>query len=157
MYQSVTDPFERAMARHGFSEDWSRQQRAAKRREAAEHLKQQEIRRARRQILAPTWVVELILNTAEEHRVSPLAIMSEKRSVVVVKARREAIYRTKSFRPTLSLKRIGTWFWRDHTTIGHALAAYQRDHPGCCVFTTHDLGKRHASTKRFQAKKAASA
>lgn len=151
MYQSVTDPFEKVTARHGFSEEWSRQQIAAKRREAAERSRQYEIRRARQLIAAPTWVVDLILATSEEHRVSPADVMSRSRRVKVVMARHDAIYRAKTFRPTVSLKRLGTWFRRDHTSIGHALASYQRNHPGSQVFTKHCLEKRHASTAKFQA------
>lgn len=141
MVKLATDPYEKAMRRHGFTEEFRQQVLESRRRERAARLRLQEISRARSIMCehsVPKWVRELVIEIAARHDVSPGEVYSASRRRVVVAARQEAIYQTKATKPKTSSITIGKWFNRDHTTIFHSLAVYHRLHGGA-LLTKYDL------------------
>src|SRR5262245_5107098 len=81
-------------------------------------------RRAMR--LLPDWAKELVREVSARHRVPIREIFGPSKQYPVAAARREAIYRVKAAKPQLSLKQMGAWFDRDHSSILNALARYQQ-------------------------------
>lgn len=71
-------------------------------------------------------VKRIIREVAEKHGVTPVDILSERRTQLVVNARQEAMWRAKS-ETEWSLPRIGKAFGgRDHTTVIHALRTHEK-------------------------------
>ncbi len=65
---------------------------------------------------------QVILEVCQRHGVSYAQVMSKSRSRPIVKARAEAMWALKDWKPSLSLPQIGRMIGgRDHTTVLHAL------------------------------------
>ena len=67
----------------------------------------------------------MVREVSHRHGVPVREIFSPIKTRLVVAARREAIYRLKFEKPTVSAAKLGRWFGRDHSTILHAIACYQ--------------------------------
>jgi chromosomal replication initiation ATPase DnaA len=80
-------------------------------------------RRAMR--LLPEWAKEIVREVSTRHGVPIHQIFSKNKALPVAAARREAIYRVKFEKPSVSAGRLGQWFGRDHSTIIFALARFQ--------------------------------
>ena len=68
-------------------------------------------------------MLEILQQTAKKHGVPVDDILSNRRSVRMVLARREAIYRCRVETPN-SLPMIGRFFNRDHSTVHYACRIY---------------------------------
>lgn len=73
----------------------------------------------------PDWARQIVEKIAFAHRVSVSEIASVRKSDRIVKARNEAIYRVKEYKPELSSPIIAKWFDRHHTSILHSIAWHQ--------------------------------
>jgi chromosomal replication initiation ATPase DnaA len=80
-------------------------------------------RRAMRRM--PDWAKDVVREVSLRHDVPIRAIIGKSQSKVIVAARREAIYRVKFEKPSVSSAQLGHWFDRDHSTILFALVRYQ--------------------------------
>lgn len=67
----------------------------------------------------------IIAEVALEHRVTVEDILGHGMSHPLIRARHQAIVEVAIRRPALSLKQIGKFFRRDHTTILHVLQKYR--------------------------------
>lgn len=74
-------------------------------------------------------ILSIILEVSAETGISPDEIKGPKRAKAIVRARHDAVYRTLTRRPDLSLPQIGKAFNRDHTTIMHVRDKYNVDRP----------------------------
>ena len=72
----------------------------------------------------PKWAREIIAGVAKKHDVTPNIIMLDFRLDKACIARREAIYRIKETKPTLSSSQIGKWFEKNSATILYSLARH---------------------------------
>ena len=75
--------------------------------------------------LLPDWAKEVVREVATRHDVPIHVIFSKAKSLPIAAARREAIYRVKFEKPSVSSGQLGLWFDRDHSTIIFALARFQ--------------------------------
>lgn len=73
----------------------------------------------------PEWARNMVREVSHRHAVPVREIFSPNKTRLVVAARREAIYRLKFEKPSLSAAKLGRWFGRDHSTILHAIVCYQ--------------------------------
>lgn len=92
----------------------------------------------------PPWVRDIVFEAARAHGVRPFDIMSSARFRPIVRARHEAIYRTKAAKPHLSLPRLATWFNRDHSTVAHAIACHA-ERTGLPALVGYDLERKRAA------------
>jgi chromosomal replication initiation ATPase DnaA len=68
---------------------------------------------------------EVVREVAMRHRVPIHEIFGKSKAHSFAVARREAIYRVKIEKRSVSSGQLGLWFNRDHSTILFALARYQ--------------------------------
>ena len=75
--------------------------------------------------LLPDWAKDVVREVCHRHDVPIHDIFGKAKTRLVAAARREAIYRVKFEKPSVSSGQLGHWFGRDHSTILFALARYQ--------------------------------
>ena len=75
--------------------------------------------------LLPDWAKEVVREVATRHGVPIEEIFGKAKAQPIAAARREAIYRVKFERPSVSSGQLGLRFNRDHSTILFALSRYQ--------------------------------
>jgi chromosomal replication initiation ATPase DnaA len=142
LYQSAENPIDTSSyTKTMLKEVRNRQKSATDRTEAISRLHSR---------FAPSWVIRIILATADEHGVSPLHILRDCRFKNVVAARNHAVYRVKEKKPTLSSPRIAGWFNRDHTSVLYCLAVHADDTgaPKLCNYNIEAARLRRANHNR---------
>ncbi|TJW14388.1 MAG: hypothetical protein E5W82_10455 [Mesorhizobium sp.] len=72
----------------------------------------------------PLWAREIITQVAAAHDVTANNILMDFRNDKACLARREAIYRIKVHKPSLSSPQIGKWFDKNPATILYSLARH---------------------------------
>ena len=70
-------------------------------------------------------IAQIAAEVADKHRISLFDLRSHRRSQPLVWARQEAMYRCRT-ETSKSYPQIGRFFRRDHTTVIHAVEAYQQ-------------------------------
>ena len=86
----------------------------------------------------------------QRHDVPIHVIFSKAKALAIAAARREAIYRVKFEKPSVSSGQLGLWFGRDHSTIIFALARFQ-ELTGAPVLTMRrpsETGAQHDDQRR---------
>ena len=100
----------------------------------------------------PSWVSEIINETAAKYRIGAGEMLGRSRQVRVVAARNEMFYRIREKNPQLSFPKIGLWFGRDHTAVMFAIASHARRN-GLPELTGFDLDGHNAARARFAEKR----
>lgn len=89
----------------------------------------------------PLWAREVITQVAEVHGVVTNVILMDFRHDKACVARREAIYKIKVKKPSLSSPQIGKWFDKNPVTILYSLARHSHE-TGAPRVSEYSLEKR---------------
>ncbi len=89
----------------------------------------------------PIWAREIIAEVADAHDVLVNGILMDFRNDKACLARREAIYKIKVKKPSLSSPQIGKWFDKNPATILYSLARHSHE-TGSPALSTYSLEKR---------------
>lgn len=103
----------------------------------------------------PEWAREIVSDVAAKHLVSVYDLAGEGRSVKIVAARHEAIYRLKEHKQTLTSTQIGKWFARDHTSILFAIASHaeKTGEPKLVGYDLNMTRRRNAANQAYARKR----
>lgn len=101
----------------------------------------------------PVWVVNLLIEIADKHGLSPADLAGRSRAQPVVRARSELVYRMRERKPALSVCQIGGFLGRDHTGVIHGIALHSRL-TGEPKLTEYDLDAALARKARAYREKA---
>jgi chromosomal replication initiation ATPase DnaA len=102
----------------------------------------------------PDWAAKIVSEVSDKHAICPSDIAGRRRFKAIVDARREAIYRVKATKPSMSCIILGRWFNRDHTSVTHLTASYS-EATGAPKVVGYDISKTRARyVKRRDAAKA---
>ncbi|WP_292636864.1 hypothetical protein [Mesorhizobium sp.] len=95
----------------------------------------------------PHWVREIVTEVAVARETTPNVILMDFRHDKACFARREAIYRIKVQKPSLSSPQIGKWFDKNPATILYSLARHA-EQTGAERLSEYSLKKWKPTGKR---------
>ncbi|MGB3389470.1 MAG: hypothetical protein WBA88_15965 [Pseudaminobacter sp.] len=151
MFQEVEGAYYRAQ----MNPDFVLAARLKAERRRADMETEADARRLMKSYGAPSWVADIVVETAIGHGASPLAVAGRARDQKSVRARNAAIYQVKATKPNLSSPQIARWFGRNHTGILFALASHQ-EQTGAPMLTGYRTNRerRRAATAAYARRKA---